>query len=138
MTGSGTILVTWTSSLGGTRFGVKAARLTSTGLQPAQLSTDDTANASLDDAAVGPNGQAAIVWTQSDTANPLVTVAYAALSTGPGIPFGPGELINPPNTTGAGPTVAFQPVTGEPVVLLGLQEKDNTRATVSLIRTSGG
>jgi len=68
VTGNGGIAITWTAAVNNNaRVGVKAAWLTSTGLRAAQVVSRDAANAAVGDAAVGPSGQAAIVWSQFDT-----------------------------------------------------------------------
>ena len=102
---------------GNVRVGVKAARLTSSGLRPSQLVSGDAPNAALGDAAVGPSGQAAIVWSQFDTQTRTLT--YAALSPGPGVSFGPPDLLTPAGATGiAGPAVGFQTITGQAVAMV--------------------
>jgi hypothetical protein len=66
---------------------------------------------------VGPNGQAAIVWSQFATQTSTST--YAALSPGPGVPFGPPDRLTPTDTTGiSGPAVGFQTVSGQAVAMV--------------------
>ena len=118
VTGNGAIAIAWTGAVAGNaRVGVKAARLTSSGLRPSQLVSGDARSAALGDAAVGPSGQAAIVWSQFDTQTHTLT--YAALSPGPGVPFGPPDLLTPAGATGiAGPAVGFQTITGQAVAMV--------------------
>jgi hypothetical protein len=99
------------------RVGVKAARLTSSGLRPDQVVSGAAANAAVGAAAVGPSGQAAIVWSQFDTQTRTST--YAALSPGPGVPFGPPDLLTPSETTGiSGPAVGFQTASAQAVAMV--------------------
>jgi hypothetical protein len=118
VTGDGAIAITWTGAVdNNARVGVKAARLTSSGLRSAQVVSDHTANAALGDAAVGPSGQAAIVWSQFDDQARIST--YAALSPGPGLQFGPADRVTPPETIGiSGPAVGFQTVTGQAIAMV--------------------
>ncbi len=118
VTDNGAIAITWTGALDhNARVGVKAARLTSSGLRPAQVVSAHTANAAVADAAVAPSGQTAIAWSQFDAQNHAVT--YAALSPGPGAPLGPGDLLTPSDTVGiSGPAVAIQPVTGQALAIV--------------------
>jgi hypothetical protein len=119
VTGNGAIAVTWTGAVAhNSRVGVKAARLTSGGLRPAQVVSGEAANAAVGDAAVGPSGQAAIVWLQFD-AQAQTSTTYAALSPGPGVAFGPADLLTPSETIGiSGPAVGFQTVTGQAVAIV--------------------
>ncbi|WP_028062814.1 hypothetical protein [Solirubrobacter soli] len=114
VTSTGAIAIVWTGVVGGdAHVGAKAARLTSTGLRPAATVSDPAADAAVADAAVGPTGQAAIVWTQSQSST------YAALSPGPGAPFAAPDLLTPPGTTGIpGPAVASDPVTGRAIAIV--------------------
>ena len=133
VTGNGAIAITWTGAVDdNTRVGVKAARLTSNGLRAAQVVSGDAANAALGDAAVGPSGQAAIVWSQFDTQ--ARTSTYAALSPGPGVPFGAPDLLTPADTTGiSGPAVAFQTVSGQPVAMVPIIQ-GNSGGFLSAVR----
>ena len=118
VTGGGAIAIAWTGAVNdSTRFGVKSARLTSKGLRPAQILSGDALSAAIGDAAVGPDGRAAIVWSQSDAQNHIFT--YAALSSGPGAGFGPADLLTPAEAIGIpGPSVGFQTVTGQAVAMV--------------------
>jgi hypothetical protein len=118
VTGNGAIAIAWTGAVAGNaRVGVKVARLTSSGLRPSQVVSGDAQSAAVADAAVGPSVQAAIVWSQFDTQSHTFT--YAALSSGPGVPFGPPDLLTPAGATGiAGPAVGFQTITGQAVAMI--------------------
>ena len=133
VTGNGAIAIVWTGAVhDNSRAGVKAARLTSNGLRAAQVVSDDAANAAVGDAAVGPNGQAAIVWSQVDPQNRTST--YVALSPGPGVPFGAPDPLTPTDTPGiGGPAVAFQPVSGQPVAMVPIVQ-GNSGGFVSAVR----
>jgi hypothetical protein len=134
VTGNGAIAITWTGAVhDSTLAGVKAARLTSKGLRAAQVVSGDTENAAVGDAAVGPSGQAAIVWSQVDGQNRTST--YAALSPGPGVPFAAPDLLTPVDATAiSGPAVAFQPVSGQPVAIVPIVQ-DGSGGFVSAVRT---
>jgi hypothetical protein len=134
ITANGAIAVTWTGAVEhNSRVGVKAARLTSGGLRSAQVVSGDAANAAVGDAAVGPSGQAAIVWSQFDAQSHSST--YAALSPGPGVAFGPADLLTPPDTLGiSGPAVGFQPVTGQAVAIVPTIQ-DTSGGFVSAVQT---
>ena len=107
--------------------------MTSGGLRPAQVVSGDAANAAVGDAAVGPNGQAAIVWSQFDPQNHAST--YAALSPGPGATFGPADLLTPPGTIGiSGPAVGFQTVTGQAVAIVPIIQ-GNSGGFTSAVQT---
>ena len=123
--GNGAIAITWTGAVGdAARAGVKAARLTSSGLRPAQVVSDPMANAALGDAAAGPSGKAAIVWSQFDDQSHIST--YAALSPGPGTPFGPGDLVTPPGAIGlSGPAVGLQTITGQAIAMVPIVQGDS-------------
>ena len=133
VTGSGAIAITWTGAVqANTGIGVKAARLTSNGLRAAQVVSSDAANAAVGDAAVGPSGQAAIVYSQFDTQTRTST--YTALSPRPGVPFGAPDLLTPIDATGiSGPAVAFQTVSGQPVAIVPIIQ-DNSGGFVSASR----
>jgi hypothetical protein len=122
VTGKGAIAITWTGAVdNNARAGVKAARLTSSGLRAAQVVSGDAANAAVGDAAVGPSGQAAIVWSQFDTQTRTST--FAALSPAPGVPFGPPDLLTPTEATGiSGPAVGFQTASGQAVAMVPIAQ----------------
>ena len=133
VTGNGAIAIAWTGAVhDNARAGVKAARLTSNGLRAAQVVSGGATNAAVGDAAVGPNGQAAIVWSQVDAQNRIST--SVALSPGPGVPFGAPDLLTPTGTSGiGGPAVAFQPVSGQPVAMVPIVQ-GNSGGFVSAVR----
>ena len=125
VTGNGAIAITWTGAVhSNARVGVKAARLTSSGLRAIHVVSDDAANAAVGDAAVGPSGQAVIVWSQLDAE--ARTSTYAASSPGPGVPFGAPDRLTPADATGiSGPAVAFQPLSGQPVAMVPIVQDDS-------------
>ncbi len=125
VTPNGAIAIAWTGAVdGSTRVGVKAARLTSAGLRAVAVVSDDAVNAAVGDAAVGPTGQAVIVWSQPDAA--AGTSTYAALSPGPGVPFGAPDRLTPADATGiSGPAAAFQTLSGQPVAIVPVVQGDS-------------
>ena len=134
VTGNGAIAITWTGAVdNNSRVGVKAARLTSGGLRSAQVVSGDAANAAVGDAAVGPSGQAAIVWSQFDAQTHTST--YAALSPGPGVAVRPSRSAHPSrhdrhHRAGRG----FQPVTGQAVAIVPIIQ-GNSGGFVSAVQT---
>ncbi|HEY6887830.1 MAG TPA: hypothetical protein VI300_08625 [Solirubrobacter sp.] len=125
ITGNGAIAITWTGAVDDdARAGVEAARLTSSGLRPAQTVSDPTANAALSDAAAAPSGQAALVWSQFDDQTHIST--YAALSPGPGTPFGTADPVPPHGAIGiSGPAVALQTITGQAIAMVPIVQGDS-------------
>jgi hypothetical protein len=110
--GNGAVTVVWTG------VGVKAARLTSGGLRNVQLLAADGAVA---DAAVGPTGRAAVVWSQFDAQARART--FIATSAGPRGPFGAPDLLTPSDAIGiGGPAVGYQPLTGQAIAIVPIIE----------------
>lgn len=133
VTSNGAIAISWTGAVhNNTRVGVKAARLTSNGLRAIHVVSGDAANAAVGDAAEGPSGQAVIVWSQLDPEARAST--YAALSPGPGVPFGAPDRLTPADATGiSGPAVAFQTLSGQPVAMVPIIQ-GNSGGFLSAVR----
>jgi hypothetical protein len=96
---------------------VKLARIGSTGARrPAILSRQR--GATLDDVATGPERAIAVTWTapRPTPDRPYTMASFASVWRGEGR-FGKAQRLSPASITVAhGSRVAFQPLTGEPVV----------------------
>ncbi|MEA2234614.1 MAG: hypothetical protein QOD83_4430 [Solirubrobacteraceae bacterium] len=114
---SGATYVAWTGRTRQGRSAVKFARIDSTGVhKPAILSRQK--GATLDDVAAGPGRALAVTWTapRPTARKPYVMASFAAVRRSGGS-FGTADRLSPASITVArGSRVAFQPLTGEPVV----------------------
>ncbi|HWC28204.1 MAG TPA: hypothetical protein VG474_16560 [Solirubrobacteraceae bacterium] len=115
----GATYVAWT---GRTRSGRRAVKLARVGARPsrAPLVLSRERGALLDDVAAGPRRALAITYVapRPTKANPLLGATFAVVRRGGGA-FGPAERLTPPGFAALrGSRVAFQPLTGEPVVAL--------------------
>ncbi len=117
--GRGATYVAWTGRLRSGRRAVKLARVGPRGSgRPLVLSRQR--GAVLDDVADGPRRSLAITYAapRPTKANPYVVATYAAVRRGGGS-FGRADRLTPPSVAAVrGSRVAFQPLTGEPVVVL--------------------
>ena len=113
----GATYVAWTGPNRRGRSAVKLARIDSTGARrPTVLSR--LPGAKLDDVAAGPSGALAVTWTapRPTADKPYTMASFAVVRRGRGR-FGEAERLSPASITVAhGSRVAFQPLTGEPVV----------------------
>jgi hypothetical protein len=123
--GRGATYVAWTGRTRSGRRAVKFARV-GPGASNTALVISHERGAILDAVAAGPGRALAITYfaPRPIRRNPYVVATFAALRRGDGS-FGRTERLTPPGVAGTrGSRVAFQPLTGEPVVavpfLLGL------------------
>ncbi|MEA2222361.1 MAG: hypothetical protein QOH83_737, partial [Solirubrobacteraceae bacterium] len=123
--GRGATYVAWTGRTRSGRRAVKFARVGS-GASNSALVLSHERGAILDDVAAGPGRALAITYAapRPIRRNPYVVATFAALRRGGGS-FGLADRLTPRGVAGTrGSRVAFQPLTGEPVVavpfLLGL------------------
>ena len=115
----GATYVAWTGSARSGRRAVKFARV-GAGASRRALVLSRERGAVLDDAAADARGALAITYTapRPTAARPLLHATFAALRRGGGA-FGRADRLTPGNVFAAqGSRVAFQPLTGEPVVAL--------------------
>ena len=115
----GATYVVWTGSARSGRRAVKFARV-GAGASRRALVLSRERGAVLDDAAADARGALAITYTapRPTAARPLLHATFAALRRGGGA-FGRPDRLTPGNVFAAqGSRVAFQPLTGEPVVAL--------------------
>lgn len=118
--GGGASYVAWT---GATRSGRRAVKLTrigagAGGISRTPLLLSRERGAVLDDAAAGPGRSIAVTYTapRPTKARPYIFATFAALRRGGGS-FGHSTRLTPATVFAArGSRVAFQPLTGEPVV----------------------
>jgi hypothetical protein len=116
--GRGATYVAWTGSTRTGRRAVKFARVgTATMRSPLVLSRER--GAVLDDIAAGPRRALAVTYAapRPTRANPLIVATFAALRRGGGS-FEYDRLTPPGFAARRGSRVAFQPLTGEPVVAI--------------------
>lgn len=121
----GATYVAWTGRAGRTRTGRRAVKFARVGLNRtavagAALVLSRQRGAVLDGAAADARGALAITYTapQPTSARPLLYATFAALRRSGGA-FGRADRLTPPDVFAAqGSRVAFQPLTGEPVVAL--------------------
>jgi len=114
--GRGATYVAWTGRTRAGRRAVKFARVGS-GAPDTALVLSHERGAVLDDVAAGPGRALAITYAapRPTRRNPFVVATFAALRRGGG--FGRTDRLTPPSVAGTrGSRVAFQPLTGEPVV----------------------
>jgi hypothetical protein len=123
--GRGATYVAWTGATRTGRRAVKFARV-GPGASNTALVLSRERGAMLDDVAAGPGRALAITYAapRPTRRNPFVVATFAALRRGGGS-FGRADRLTPPSVAGTrGSRVAFQPLTGEPVVavpfLIGL------------------
>jgi len=112
----GATYVAWTGRDRRARSAVKLARIDSDGVGRAAILSRQR-GATLDDVAAGPGRALAVTWTapRPTAEAPFVMASFASVRRRGA--FGTAERLTPPSITVArGSRVAFQPLTGEPVV----------------------
>jgi len=125
----GRTYVTWNGTRGGSP-AVKLARITAGWAgTPTTLSTPVRA-AMIRDAAAGPRNALIVTWSDISAPSGLYPV-YASLRRANGR-FAPAVKLTPPTVTGGSGLVAFQPTTGEAMVVFGVITSGHTELQASI------
>jgi hypothetical protein len=129
---SGRIYVAWNGAEHGL-LAVKFAGITASGAgAPITLSAPGSA-ATIDGAAAGPPNALVVSWSghPPGTVRPLPGVLYASLHRAHG-QFAPAVRLTPGTVSAGSGLVAFQPVTGEAVVISGAIANGNAQLQASI------
>ena len=128
------VFVAWTGTVRGAP-AVKLARITTSGPRDRTVLSRKILGAAVDDAAAGPNRSLAVSWSAMETYS--VTASYASVRRA-NAPFSRPERLTPTGSLGLpGSSVAFQPVTGDAVVVWKLIAPDGTGALGATANPAG-
>ncbi|MGA2320284.1 MAG: hypothetical protein ABSG95_06020 [Solirubrobacteraceae bacterium] len=115
---SGHVYLTWTGGLDGAPV-VKLAQLTAGGIGFWTPLSDSWVGAALDDATAGPNGALLVSWFDERHSTSGIGPVYVSLRRGSGR-FALAVRLTGEDVTGGSGLVAFQPLSGEALVVSGL------------------
>jgi hypothetical protein len=128
------IYVAWTGTVHGAP-AVKLAKITAGGPRHRTVLSGNVLGAAVDDAAAGPNRSLAVSWSAMETYS--VTASYVSVRRA-NAPFPQPERLTPTGVQGlAGSRVAFQPVTGDAVVVWRFIAADGTSALGASVNPDG-
>jgi hypothetical protein len=128
------IFVAWTGTVRGAP-AVKLAQITTNGPRARTVLSGKILGAAVDDAAAGPNRSLAVSWSATETYS--MTASYASVRRADA-PFSRPERLTPPGSLGlTGSRVAFQPLTGDAVVVWRFIAPDGTGALGATVNPAG-
>lgn len=128
------VFVAWTGTVRGAPV-VKLTRITTSGPRATTVLSGKLLGAAVDDAAAGPDRSLAVSWSAMETHS--VTASYASVRRA-NAPFSRPERLTPPGSLGlTGSRVAFQPVSGDAVVVWRFIAPDGTGALGATVNPAG-
>lgn len=125
----GDVYLAWTGGLEGAPV-VKLARLTASGIGLWTPLSDSLVGGALDDATAGPDGALLVSWFDERHSTSGIGPVYASLRRGSGR-FALAERLTGEDVTGGSGLVAFQPLSGEALVVSGVIVNGVTMLQVS-------